>query len=64
MTEKPAFRIDKDLLKNDEVLIFLDEHPLLNIQGLIKISYDTIRIFYNDEQKRLTSELIKINLDK
>ena len=64
MTEKPAFRIDKNLLKIDEVLIFMDEHPLLDIQGLMAISSDTIRVFYHDKQKRLTSELIKISLEK
>lgn len=63
MSEKPFYRIEKDLLALEPVQLFLESREDIEMNSLLKISSDTVRIFYYkkiDGRKVLTSELINI----
>jgi len=60
--EKTYFRIEKELYQLDSVKNFLAANPDLDVQGLLKISSDTVRVFHyfidSNGEKKMTSQLI------
>jgi hypothetical protein len=63
MSEKPLFRIDKDLLSLEPIKLFLESRKDIEMNSLLRISSDCTRIFYYkniDGKKVLTSEMINV----
>lgn len=63
MPDKPIFRIEKDLLALEPIQLFLESRKDIEMNSLLKISSDTVRVFYYkniDGKKVLTSELINV----